>query len=570
MIGNASESHVKINTFLICLGSAKECDGAEALTICLRFPINSVPTAVERRRSAPIGALMTESRACGTLLHPTSLPGRFGIGDLGPDAVTFLDWLAEAGQTVWQVLPLGPTGYGDSPYAPFSTFAGNELLLSPESLARDGLLLAKELEGARLPGGDRVDYGAAIPRKRALAEAAAERVTGGASGNAGFNAFRRDNAGWLGDYALFVDIKREFDDEAARAGATSSAWNDFWPEALAARDGKALDAWRERRANRLAVIEAEQYLFSIQWDALRSAAAGRGIRVLGDLPIFVAMDSSDAWSRPELFDLDESGKPREVAGVPPDYFAEDGQLWGNPLYAWDRHEAEGFSWWTERIRAALALYDLVRIDHFRGLSACWSVPAGQKTARQGKWRPAPGAALLSTLEKRLGHSLPIVAEDLGFITDEVRELRERFGLPGMRILQFGFDSEESGKGLDPANPFLPHNYSHDCVAYTGTHDNDTLAGWLENANEEERAFIREYLGWAPPDAAGALVREALKSAAGLVVVPAQDILGLGSEARMNVPGTVGGNWSWRLLPGQLDEAAAARMRTMVRIYGRLP
>lgn len=510
-------------------------------------------------------------RSSGILLHPTSLPGQFGIGDIGPQAARFVEWLASAGQRLWQVLPLGPTGYGDSPYAPFSSFAGNELLISPELLHRDGWLTKAELTAARFPETGSMDYGTVIPAKRALIRTAAERLVASETNNIGLMEFRHRNASWLDDYALFMDIKREYDELARLQGVRDSSWNCWWPEPLARRNPDALKERRQTSARSIALVEAEQYLFRTQWDELRAIAANHDVTVLGDLPIFVAMDSADAWSRPALFRLDAGGKPSAVAGVPPDYFSADGQLWGNPLYAWERHEADGFAWWVARIEAALSLYDMVRIDHFRGLAACWAVPAGEQTARNGSWEPAPGAALLSALASKLGTELPIVAEDLGFITEDVAALRTRFGLPGMRILQFGFDAEESGRGLDPQNPFLPHNYAPDCVAYTGTHDNDTLAGWLESATTEELAFVDAYLGYMPADTVRALLREAMKSAAGLAIFPMQDLLGLGSEARMNTPGTIGGNWSWRLTDYPVaGDRLAGELANLAWLYGRTP
>jgi len=510
-------------------------------------------------------------RSSGILLHPTSLSGPFGIGDIGPQAARFIEWLASAGQHVWQVLPLGPTGYGDSPYAPFSSFAGNELLVSPELLERDGWLTKAELVAARLPETGAVDYGTVIPAKRALIRTAAERLVASGTRKSGLEEFRQRNAGWLDDYALFMDIKREYDELARLQGVRDSSWNSWWPPALARRDPGALAERRRTNAHAIALVEAEQYMFRAQWDELRAIAATYDVKVLGDLPIFVAMDSADAWSRPELFRLDAAGKPAAVAGVPPDYFSADGQLWGNPLYAWKRHESDGFAWWIARIEAALSLYDMVRIDHFRGLAACWAVPAGEKTARNGAWEPAPGAALLAALAGKLGMELPIVAEDLGFITEDVTALRTRFGLPGMRILQFGFDSRESGRGLDPQNPFLPHNYVPDCVAYTGTHDNNTLAGWLENASSDERAFIGSYLGYVPGNTVQALLREAMKSAAGLAIFPMQDLLGLGSEARMNTPSTIGGNWSWRLTDHlATGDRRSSELANLAWLYGRTP
>lgn len=511
---------------------------------------------------------MPVQRTSGILLHPSSLPGPYGIGDIGPEATRFLDWMAAAGQRLWQVLPLSPTGYGDSPYAPFSTFAGNELLVSPDMLAAEGLLTTAELMAATVPDSQRVDYGSVIPAKRSLVRIAADRLVRTGQKAGAFAEFRSKNAFWLDDYALFIDIKEEYDNRARAQSQADSSWNRFWPEELARRDPVALERRRERNAEALARIAAAQFLFSTQWSALRRAAAGRGIRIMGDLPIFVAMDSADAWARPELFNLDALGHPVEVAGVPPDYFSADGQLWGNPLYAWDRHRSDNYAWWKARVRSALALYDLVRIDHFRGLCANWAVPAGSATARHGIWKEAPGEELLSALAAGLGDRLPIVAEDLGFITADVTALRERFGLPGMRILQFGFDSMESGKGLDPANPFLPHNYTPDCVAYTGTHDNDTLAGWLSQARPEELDFVRKYLGYTPDNLVWAMIREAMKSAAGTVILPMQDVLELGSQARMNRPGTTGGNWAWRTFRDNFDPALGRKLRSLSALYGR--
>jgi 4-alpha-glucanotransferase len=513
---------------------------------------------------------MNIQRTSGILLHPSSLPGPYGIGDLGPQAGLFIDWLAAAGQGVWQVLPLGPTGYGDSPYAPFSSFAGNEFLISPEVLAAEGLLSREDLASLMLPASAKLDYGAIIPRKKAAIRLAAERFIAGSSTSdrAAFTAFRRENSFWLDDYVLFMDIKEEFDLKAAAEGVRDSSWNRYWPQAYAQRDGATLSARRQEKEAALEVRAAAQFLFYRQWDALHALALRKGIRIIGDLPIFVAMDSSDAWSNPGLFDLDEAGHPREVAGVPPDYFSADGQLWGNPLYAWERHRDEGFSWWLSRIEAALRLYDLVRIDHFRGLDAYWAVPAGELTARTGCWKKAPGRELLNALKRRLGGDVPIIAEDLGFITDEVRALRDEFSLPGMRILQFAFDAKESGKGLDASNSFLPHNYTANAVVYTGTHDNDTMAGWLATASTAELGYIDGYLGYAPADRVRALIREALKSVAAVAVFPAQDILGLGKEARMNIPSTLGGNWDWRLLEGQLTKALAEECNALASIYGR--
>ena len=510
---------------------------------------------------------MVLQRTSGILLHITSLPGPFGIGDIGPEAMRFIDWLVQAGQSLWQVLPLGPTGYGDSPYAPFSSFAGNELLLSPEWLCRDGLLTEAELDKARLPVSDTVDYARVIPLKRQLAHKAAQRVLDSSSLHNDFETFKQDQAAWLSDYSLFIDIKREYDQKAVREGVLDSSWNNYWPKALARKEQEALSMRRDSRRDSIALVEAEQFLFRRQWDELRSHAAHSGVSILGDLPIYVAMDSADAWASPELFRLDSHGQPTEVAGVPPDYFSVNGQLWGNPLYEWEYHKQTGFAWWIARVEASLSLYDMVRIDHFRGLVASWSVPAAEETARNGAWKPSPGTALLTAFVDNLGGELPIIAEDLGFIDEDVATLRARFNLPGMRILQFAFDARESGNGLDPDNPFLPHNYVQQCVVYTGTHDNDTLAGWLQTASDEEKVYVEAYLGYSPSDTVAALIREALKSSAALAVVPMQDVLGLGSEARMNTPSTIGGNWSWRL--SHVPEPGRAQgLHAMATLYGR--
>jgi 4-alpha-glucanotransferase len=513
-------------------------------------------------------------RSSGILLHPTSLPGPFGIGDIGPTALGFVTRLAEAGQKLWQVLPLGPTGYGDSPYAPFSTFAGNELLVSPEILAGQGLLDRTELFPPSPFSASRVDYGAVISWKRPLLEMAARRFLMGASPErlASFEAFRLAEAYWLGDYALFMAIKADYDERARKEGRSGARWNNYWPESLALREESALEAERERRADAVACIEVLQFFFAEQWASLKAEANQAGISVIGDLPIFVAEDSSDVWTRRELFLLDAHGQPREVAGVPPDYFSADGQLWGNPLYDWEAHEGEGFDWWRHRMSAALSRYDILRVDHFRGFEAYWSVPAGELTARNGSWKKAPGrelfSALRSTPGKGLGPEMPIVAEDLGFITDEVRALRDAFGLPGMRVLQFAFDAAESGSAFDPKNGFLPHNYVERCVVYTGTHDNDTLRGWLGAAKPEERKYLADYLGYVPKDYGAALVREAWKSVAAWAIAPMQDILGLGSEARMNKPSTLGGNWAWRMAEGAFTPVIARKLARLSRLYGR--
>jgi 4-alpha-glucanotransferase len=515
---------------------------------------------------------MRMHRTSGILLHPTSLPGPYGIGDLGQAARDFIDMLALAGQGIWQVLPLGPTGYGDSPYASFSSFAGNELLISPDCLAEEGLVDRSSLRSAPAFPADRVDYGAVIPWKRALLDRAAGEFLRGAPGRrkAEFEAFREAERDWLPDYALFRAIKDEYDAMALAEGRSGALWNNYWPSPLALREEAAIAVERERRAEAAARFEVLQFFFAEEWRALKRAANEKGMLVVGDLPIFAAQDSADVWTRRDLFCLDGQGRPVEVAGVPPDYFSEDGQLWGNPLYDWKAHEAEGFAWWASRLRASLRLYDALRIDHFRGFEAYWAVPALEATARRGVWRKAPGARLFAQMRRVLGSEIPIIAEDLGFITDEVKALRDGLGLPGMRILQFAFDASESGAAFDPRNPFLPHNYVERCVAYTGTHDNDTMAGWLARASAVERAYIVRYLGYEGADSPSALVRELLKSTAAWAIVPLQDLLGLGSEARMNRPSTLGGNWCWRMQEGGFTSEAASRLRELARVYGRCP
>jgi 4-alpha-glucanotransferase len=488
------------------------------------------------------------------LLHPTSLPGRVGIGDLGPEADRFIDFLAAAGQSVWQVLPLGPTGYGDSPYQCFSAFAGNPLLVSPEALAADGLLDPAEL--GRVPAfpSGAVDFGAVIPWKRALLDRAAERfhAGGGHALTAEFRAWCERHAGWLEDYALFMALK-----EAHGGGA----WCD-WPEALRRREPAALTAARGAHAARLHAQRFSQWVFFRQWQALRERAHARGITLMGDAPIFVAYDSADVWARPDLFHLDVNGRPTVVAGVPPDYFSEDGQLWGNPLYRWDALAAEGHAWWIARVRAVLELVDRVRLDHFIGFTRCWEVPAKAASAREGAFRPGPGAELFVALERAIG-DLPIVAEDLGVLTPAVEALRDRFEFPGMKILQFAF-----GGALDSS--FLPHAHTLNSVVYTGTHDNDTTAGWWAAASEQERDNLRRYVDRDVQDAPWTLIRLGMASVADTFLVPAQDLLSLGSDARMNFPGRPAGNWFWRVPEGALDEGMAGRLRYLTALFGRLP
>ncbi len=511
-------------------------------------------------RAAP-AADRFASRASGILLHPTSLPGPHGIGDLGASAHRFLDQLAAAHQSLWQVLPLGPTGYGDSPYACFSSFAGNPLLVSLEALREWGAVRTEDLSAIPAFPAGRVDYGAVIAWKAPLLRAAAARFLKGAKGEArdSFDSFCERESWWLDDYGLFTAIKR----------ACVGAWNRDWEKDLALRDRAALARARRQCAADIAVEQAIQFFFFSQWESLRAAAARKGIRIIGDLPIFSAPDSADVWANRALFLLDGDGQPTSVSGVPPDYFAATGQLWGNPLYDWEALRREGYRFWIERIGAAFRLFDYVRIDHFRGFEACWTVPAGESTAQRGQWVKVPGEELFAALERELG-SLAIIAEDLGVITPAVSALRERRGFPGMRILQFAFDSDEAG-ALDAGNRFLPHNHARDSIVYTGTHDNDTTRGWYAGRSPREKAYLDRYAPATDPEIEWRLIRMALSSVCVFALTPLQDILGLGTEARMNTPGTSSAlNWSWRAPDCILNDAAGGRLGELTALYGRAP
>ena len=506
---------------------------------------------------------MASRRASGILLHPISLPGRFGIGELGPEAHRFIDFLSASSQRLWQVLPLGPTGYGDSPYQCFSAFAGNPLLISLDALAGEGLLSAEDLDRAPRFSDTEIDYGAVIAFKLPFLEKAYQTFESGANPRQreAFEAFRREQARWLEEYALFTVIK-----EAHGGGS----WTD-WEEDIRTRRPAALARWKKAHAEAIRSREFAQYLFFMQWRAVKEACRTRGIRVMGDIPIFVAHDSADVWAQPELFQLRADGRPQFVAGVPPDYFSATGQLWGNPLYRWDRMESSGFAWWIERFRATLATVDLVRVDHFRGFEAFWKVPGDAKTAEHGEWVKGPGAVLFEALRNALGE-LPIVAENLGVITPEVEALRRRFGFPGMAILQFAFGSDPQG------STFIPHNFERELVAYTGTHDNDTTVGWWtsgvgdstrsEADVRSERAYALEYLKSDGREIHWDFIRALIASVADLTIVPLQDVLGLGSEARMNLPGRPGGNWRWRYAPDALTPEITERLRKLTDIYGR--
>ena len=507
---------------------------------------------------------MNFPRSSGILLHPTSLPGPFGIGDLGPEAYAFADFLEAAGQSLCQVLPLGPTGYGDSPYACYSAFAGNTLLISPEQLVAEGLLAKEELDNVPRFSDERIDFTAVHKYKDSILRSAFASFTSQTNSELrnAFAEFCRQHASWLDDYALFRALKD------AHGGV---AWN-VWEPALVSREPAAMDAARQKLSEEIEAQRFYQFLFFRQWFALKADCNQRGIELVGDIPIFVAHDSADVWTNPDQFKLYPDGTPIVVAGVPPDYFSATGQLWGNPLYNWDQMRADGFKWWIERVRATLETFDIARIDHFRGFAACWEIPGGDKTAERGRWVEAPGRELFTAIREALGQ-VPIIAEDLGVITPDVESLRDDFGFPGMRILQFGFSSDT--KNID-----LPHNYHKNVVVYTGTHDNDTAVGWFESVAgegstrdaqqiETERKLCLKYLNSDGKEIHWDFIRTVLASVANTAVVPLQDVLGLGTEARMNLPNSTEGNWAWRFRSDAVTGAIAARLRELTELYGRI-
>ncbi|MEZ4677375.1 MAG: 4-alpha-glucanotransferase [Caldilineaceae bacterium] len=498
---------------------------------------------------------MNEQRKSGILLHPTSLPGRYGIGSLNKVAYAWVDFLTQARQSLWQVLPLGPTGYGDSPYQSFSSFAGNPYLISLETLVDEGLLDQVLLDQAPHLPADHVDFGAIyhwkLPLLRTIAATFSQRAT--SAQQADFQQFCQEEADWLDDFALFMALKDAHD---------GKPWNQ-WAMPLRSRRPAAL---QEATATHAAAIHAHkfnQWLFYRHWQWLKGYANAREIQIIGDIPIFVAMDSADAWTNPAEFFLDDEFQPTVVAGVPPDYFSATGQLWGNPLYRWEKMKSSGYQWWLRRIRAALRLYDVVRIDHFRGFAAYWEVPADEATAINGQWVTGPGHDFFEVVARELGE-LPIIAEDLGEITPDVVALRDDFGLPGMKILQFAFSTDASDK-------FLPHNYTRNFVVYTGTHDNDTTVGWYQHsATEHERDHFRRYLKTDGHEPAWSMLDVAWRSVAEMALVPLQDLLSLDTQARMNLPGRAAGNWGWRFTESQLDEFLIARLRDTTLLYGRDP
>ncbi len=509
---------------------------------------------------------MTQSRSAGILLHPTSLPGPGGIGDLGQAARTFVDFLHAARMTRWQILPLGPTGYADSPYAAFSSFAGNPLMIGLQPIVERGWLAAEDVVPPDWGDAGRVDFGAVIGWKLPLLKKGAQQFLEEyeQSGDAGFGEFCRQQDPWLEDYATFMAIKSVFDHQIMDGHPGGATWCGTWDRDIALREPAALQRWKATCKNEIAIQKILQYWFFFQWMDLKRYANQRGIRIIGDLPIFVALDSADVWAHPESFLLNPDGSPKFVAGVPPDYFSATGQRWGNPLYDWPHMERDGFRWWIRRFRGTCALVDIVRVDHFRGFEACWAIPASEPTAQVGEWVPAPGQKLFDAVRNELGE-LPLIAEDLGLITPAVDELRDANGFPGMRVLQFAFDSNEDRNQI-----FLPHNHIRNCVVYTGTHDNDTVRGWFDSRNDAERQIVAEYFGCPLRDVARDFVREAMSSVADTVIVPMQDVLGLGSASRMNTPSTVGGNWSWRM-PADFDSGPVASwLARLAFLYGRSP
>ncbi len=508
----------------------------------------------ENTRQLSLPPFASAYRASGLLLHVTSLPSSYGIGDVGPAALSWIDRLDQAGQSWWQALPLGPTGYGNSPYQSSSSFAGNELLISPDWLIEDGLLRASDCQVRSFPQNE-IDYDAVIPFKHGLLETAWANFSAGARADlrAAFQQFRNDQAHWLEDYALFRVLKAKFDD----------AYYLEWPTELVQREPAALGRARRQLADQISQVCFAQFLLFRQGERLKAYAHSKGLGLIGDLPFFVSPDSSDVWAHPELFLLDEQHRPRFVAGVPPDYFSVQGQLWGNPIYNWDALRQSGYRWCISRLRSLLAHVDVIRLDHFRAFAAAWHVPAGAPTAQSGKWVPGPGADFFQAVQRELG-ALPFIVEDLGLITADVYALRDQFHLPGTRVLQFAFDGHSD-------NPYLPHNYVTNAMVYTGTHDNPTTRGWFEELPNDERQNLWKYLkrsGGESGEAAPALMGLAWSSVAAVSMAPLQDLLNLGREARMNIPGRPEGNWRWRCTEDMLSDGDFEWLRDLTRKSNR--
>ena len=496
---------------------------------------------------------MAFERSSGILLHPTSLPSKYGIGDLGEAAYKFIDFLVKSKQKLWQTLPLGPTGYGDSPYQCFSAFAGNPLLISLEKLVEEGYLSQSDIETDEKFDDNHVDYGRVINFKYALYKKAYENFKNNATllQKTQFESFCQNEKAWLEDYTLFMACKDHFG---------GKVWRE-WEEGIATRDLGAINHYKWQLADPIGFQKFIQFLFFSQWLELKAYANRNYVKLIGDITIFVADDSADAWSNPELFQFDEKGYPIVVAGVPPDYFSATGQLWGNPLYDWEAMQKTDFNWWIDRVSSLLKVADIIRIDHFRGFEAYWAVPYGEPTAINGEWRKAPGHELFNAIKKALG-DLPILAEDLGLITPGVIELRDAFGLPGMKILQFAFDSSEE-------NNYIPHSYNPNTVVYTGTHDNDTTLGWYQKASDADKAYVNNYMHTkGDSDIVWDFIRTAWASVSNIALVPMQDLFSLDSSARMNTPGVAAGNWGWRYTEEALTDELANKLRSLTELYGR--
>lgn len=491
-------------------------------------------------------------RASGLLLPIASLPSKYGIGSFSKSAYEFIDSLKKAGQKYWQILPIGPTGYGDSPYQSFSTFAGNPYFIDLDMLVEDGLLTVKECESYDFGDDPRyIDYEKIYLSRFQILRKAYERSN--ITLNKEFIAFQEENASWLEDYALYMAIKKHF---------INLSWCE-WDEDIKQRKASALEIYRIKLKKDIEFYRYIQYLFTLQWTGLKEYANENGIKIIGDIPIYVAFDSADTWSHPELFQLDEMQNPIAVAGCPPDGFSATGQLWGNPLYRWDMHQATNYDWWLQRIAYSFQLYDTVRVDHFKGFDEYYSIPYGNLTAENGQWEKGPGYEFFQTIIRKLGR-VDIIAEDLGYITDSVRELLKQTGYPGMKVLEFAFDSREE-------SDYLPHNYDKNCVVYTGTHDNDTLTGWFENIGKEDKALALSYLNRTLKGIKNInwdLIRLAHQSVAKLCIIPVQDYLGFGKEARINTPSTVGDNWKWRLCEGDITDGLLIKIKKITELYGR--
>ena len=527
-------------------------------TYMLTFGIKYSIFSIEKEKFNFINNFKEEiemfERSSGILLHPTSLPGKYGIGSLGKEAYKFVDFLKKSNQKLWQIFPLGPTGYGDSPYQCFSSFAGNPYLIDFDLLIEQNLLTEEDLKDVNFGGNEEyIDYGAIYNQKYPLLRKAYEnfKANGNKELKEKLETFKTENSSWLDDYSLYISLKNHFN---------GLPWNE-WEDDIRTRKEDAINKYKAELANEIEYHNFIQFLFFTQWNNVKKYANDNGIKIIGDIPIFVAVDSSDAWANPEIFLFDPELKPVKVAGVPPDYFSATGQLWGNPLYDWDKLKELNYKWWVDRVKANLSTCDIIRIDHFRGFDEYWAVPYGDKTAENGTWCPGPRTDLFNAIKNELGE-LPIIAEDLGTMTQGVIDLREATGFPGMKILGFAFDSKEE-------NDYLPHTYTKNCVVYTGTHDNDTLIGWFTKANEDDKQFARNYLNSrSDNEIHWDAIRGAWSSVANMAIAPIQDFLGLGSEARINTPGLASGNWQWRLKDGVLTDELAERIAKLTKVYSR--